>query len=86
MPLIFLPSEKAGRGRGPGTGEGGFLPRSLASPSPGVEHIAFNNKAARRLIANSVCKGYQLVISGPSDNSSTKSARANDARALLFSF
>ena len=34
MPLIFLPSEKAGRGRGPGTGEGGFLPRSLASPSP----------------------------------------------------
>ena len=35
MPLIFLPSEKAGRGWGPGTGEGGFLPRSLASPSPG---------------------------------------------------
>ena len=35
MPLIFLPSEKAGRGRGPGTGEGGFLSHSLASPSPG---------------------------------------------------
>ena len=34
MPLISLASEKAGRGRGPGTGEGGFLPRSLASPSP----------------------------------------------------
>ena len=37
-------------------------------------------------LPNSVCKGNQLVISGPSDNSSTKSARANDARALLFSF
>ena len=35
MPLIILPSEKAGRGRGPGTGEGGFLSHSLASPSPG---------------------------------------------------
>ena len=41
MPLIFLPSEKAGRGRGPGTEEGGFLPRSLASPSPGMQRDKF---------------------------------------------
>ena len=31
---LRLPSEKAGKGRGPGTGEGGFLLHSLASPSP----------------------------------------------------
>ena len=50
MPLIILPSEKAGRGRGPGTGEGGFLPRSLASPSP---ENAFTNFSLTSL-ANTV--------------------------------
>ena len=35
---VVLASEKAGRGRGPGTGEGGFLLRSLASPSPEARH------------------------------------------------
>jgi hypothetical protein len=46
MPLISLASEKAGRGRGPGRGEGGFLSHSLASPSPGAKYVAFKGGSA----------------------------------------
>ena len=35
-------SEKAGRGRGVGTGEGGFLLHSLASPSPQITSTYFS--------------------------------------------
>ena len=65
MPLIILPSEKAGRGRGPGTGEGGFLPRSLASPSPEIQRDKFGFVGAQSIGKGPCQNGVVTILARP---------------------
>lgn len=68
-PSVFSASEKAGRGWGLGTGEGGFLPGgSLASPSPEVtsprlQPVCPTQKQTHRLFLPNAFAFFSLLAS-----------------------